>query len=86
MREALAGREAGHRFAFVVTDEASGTVLGSTSFHDILPAVKRVAGRLAGLLAGAVAASSVQRHATPSLTSAAACRRFAGVIRLIVPI
>ncbi|WP_077000173.1 GNAT family N-acetyltransferase [Variovorax sp. KK3] len=39
---ALAGREAGHRFAFAVTDEASGTVLGSTSFHDILPAVKRV--------------------------------------------
>ena len=39
---ALAGREAGHRFAFAVTDEASGAVLGSTSFHDILPAVKRV--------------------------------------------
>jgi RimJ/RimL family protein N-acetyltransferase len=39
---ALAGREAGHRFAFAVTDEASGTVLGSTSFHDILPSVKRV--------------------------------------------
>lgn len=39
---ALAAREAGHRFAFAVTDEASGAVLGSTSFHDILPAVKRV--------------------------------------------
>ena len=39
---ALAAREAGHRFAFAVIDEASGTVLGSTSFHDILPAVKRV--------------------------------------------
>ncbi|GAA4349466.1 GNAT family protein [Variovorax defluvii] len=39
---ALAGREAGQRFAFAVTDEATGTVLGSTSFHDILPAVKRV--------------------------------------------
>ena len=25
-----------------MTDEASGTVLGSTSYHDILPAVKRV--------------------------------------------
>lgn len=39
---ALAGREAGHRFAFAVTEAATGTVLGSTSFHDILPAVKRV--------------------------------------------
>ncbi len=35
-------REAGNRFAFAVTDEASGAVLGTSSFHDILPAVKRV--------------------------------------------
>ncbi|RUR55897.1 GNAT family N-acetyltransferase [Vreelandella populi] len=39
---ALKDREAGHRFAFAVIDEASGTVLGTTSFHDILPEVKRV--------------------------------------------
>jgi RimJ/RimL family protein N-acetyltransferase len=39
---ALQMREAGNRLAFAVTDEASGTVLGSTSYHDILPAVKRV--------------------------------------------
>ncbi|MET0544113.1 MAG: GNAT family protein [Variovorax sp.] len=39
---ALAMREAGNRFAFAVTDEASGEVLGSTSFHDIVPALKRV--------------------------------------------
>jgi RimJ/RimL family protein N-acetyltransferase len=39
---ALKMREDGNRFAFAVTDEASGTVLGTTSFHDILPAVKRV--------------------------------------------
>ena len=39
---ALQSREDGHRFAFAVIDEASGTVLGSTSYHDILPAVKRV--------------------------------------------
>jgi RimJ/RimL family protein N-acetyltransferase len=39
---ALQMREAGNRFAFAVTDEASGAVLGSTSFHDILSAVKRV--------------------------------------------
>ncbi len=38
---ALKMREDGNRFAFAVTDEASGTVLGSTSFHDILPAIKR---------------------------------------------
>ena len=30
------------RFAFAVTDATTGTVLGTTSFHDILPAVKRV--------------------------------------------
>ena len=39
---ALEGRAQGHRFAFAVLDDASGLVLGSTSFHDILPAVKRV--------------------------------------------
>ncbi len=39
---ALTMREEEHRFAFAVTDEATGNVLGSTSFHDILPAVKRV--------------------------------------------
>ena len=32
----------GNRFAFAVLDAASGVVLGSTSFHDILPAVKRI--------------------------------------------
>lgn len=39
---ALAGREEGHRFAFAVIEEASEQVLGSTSYHDILPHVKRV--------------------------------------------
>jgi N-acetyltransferase len=39
---ALAMREAGNRFAFAVTDTATGKVLGSSSYHDILPAVKRV--------------------------------------------
>ena len=42
IKDALAMREAGHRFAFAVTDTATGTVLGCTSFHDIIPAVKRV--------------------------------------------
>jgi RimJ/RimL family protein N-acetyltransferase len=42
IENALAMREAGNRFAFAVTDTASGAVLGSTSYHDILPAVQRV--------------------------------------------
>ncbi|AOS80360.1 MULTISPECIES: GNAT family N-acetyltransferase [Hydrogenophaga] len=39
---ALRMREDGQRFAFAVIDEASDAVLGSTSYHDILPTVKRV--------------------------------------------
>jgi len=34
--------QTGNRLAFAVTDAASGKVLGSSSFHDIVPAVKRV--------------------------------------------
>lgn len=36
---ALATRD---RFAFAVVDEATNAVLGSTSYHDILPAARRV--------------------------------------------
>ena len=39
---ALKMRADGNRFAFAVVQESTGKVLGSTSFHDILPAVKRV--------------------------------------------
>ena len=39
---ALQMREAGNRFAFAVVDEPTGRVLGSTSYHDILPAVRRL--------------------------------------------
>jgi RimJ/RimL family protein N-acetyltransferase len=39
---ALKMRADAHRFAFAVVDDATGTVLGTTSYHDILPAVKRV--------------------------------------------
>ncbi|OJW84689.1 MAG: GNAT family N-acetyltransferase, partial [Alicycliphilus sp. 69-12] len=39
---ALKMREEGSRFAFAVIDEATGRVLGSTSYHDILSAVRRV--------------------------------------------
>jgi len=39
---ALAGQDAGHRLPFAVLDSASGEVLGSTSYHDIVPAVDRL--------------------------------------------
>ena len=42
IEDALAMREAGNRFAFAVIASATGQVLGSSSYHDILPAVKRV--------------------------------------------
>ena len=42
IEDALAMRDAGNRFAFAVTDQQTGAVLGSTSYHDILAAVKRV--------------------------------------------
>ncbi|MCZ4315867.1 GNAT family protein [Comamonadaceae bacterium G21597-S1] len=42
IEDALEMREAGNRFAFVVRDQATGTVLGSSSYHDILANVKRV--------------------------------------------
>ena len=42
IEDALAMREAGNRFAFVVQNADSGKVLGCSSYHDILPAVKRV--------------------------------------------
>ncbi|MDP3654170.1 MAG: GNAT family protein [Rhodoferax sp.] len=40
--DALAMREAGNRFAFAVVETATGQVLGCTSYHDIVPALKRV--------------------------------------------
>ncbi len=39
---ALKMREDGNRFAFAVIDDVSGKVLGSSSYHDILPAVHRL--------------------------------------------
>ena len=42
IKDALTMREAGSRFAFAVIEASTGKVLGSTSYHDILPAVKRV--------------------------------------------
>ena len=42
IKDALAMREGGNRFAFAIIDEATETVLGSSSYHDIIAAVKRV--------------------------------------------
>lgn len=42
IEDALAMRTAGDRFAFAVLDQPSGKVIGCSSYHDILPAVKRV--------------------------------------------
>ena len=42
IEDALRMRADGSRFAFAVVDDATGEVLGSTSYHDIVPAVRRV--------------------------------------------
>ena len=39
---ALQGQEAGHMLPWVVRDLASATVIGSTRYHDIVPAIDRV--------------------------------------------
>ena len=39
---ALRQREQGSRLAFVVINQADGQLIGSTSYHDIVPAVRRV--------------------------------------------
>jgi N-acetyltransferase len=39
---ALKMREEGNRFAFAVINEATGKLIGSSSYHDILPTVRRV--------------------------------------------
>lgn len=42
IEQALVMREAGSRMPFAVVDEASGQLLGTSSYHDIVPALKRV--------------------------------------------
>ena len=42
IEDALQMRADGNRFAFAVTDTASGEVLGTTSYHDTMPAARRV--------------------------------------------
>ncbi|CAI3937947.1 GNAT family N-acetyltransferase [Commensalibacter communis] len=39
---ALQAREIGKRFAFAVIDDQNNRVIGTTSYHDILPAVQRL--------------------------------------------
>ena len=40
--DALNMAAAGHRLAFAVLDHSSGEVLGTTSYHDIVPTLKRL--------------------------------------------
>jgi RimJ/RimL family protein N-acetyltransferase len=42
IRRALAQQAEGQRLPFTVLDEPTGRILGSTSFHDILPEVRRL--------------------------------------------
>ncbi|MBB6577401.1 RimJ/RimL family protein N-acetyltransferase [Comamonas odontotermitis] len=42
IEQAMNMRAAGNRMPFAVIDEVTGKVLGSTSYHDIVPALKRV--------------------------------------------
>ncbi len=39
---ALAGQRAGHMLPFVVRDAASGAVVGTTRYHEIVPAIDRL--------------------------------------------
>jgi RimJ/RimL family protein N-acetyltransferase len=39
---ALQGQDAGHMLPFAVVDPASGRVLGTTRYHDIVPAIDRL--------------------------------------------
>ena len=42
IEDALAMQDAGNRLPFVVVEASTGKVLGTSSYHDILPTVKRV--------------------------------------------
>lgn len=42
IQTALAGQSAGHMLPWVVRDLASGKIIGSTRYHDIVPSVDRV--------------------------------------------
>ncbi|MDO4636366.1 MAG: GNAT family protein [Lautropia sp.] len=42
IKTALQGHADGHRFAFALIEDETGRVLGSSSYHDIIAAVKRV--------------------------------------------
>jgi RimJ/RimL family protein N-acetyltransferase len=42
IEDALAMRETSHRFPFAVIEDSSGKVIGSSSYHDIVPAIHRL--------------------------------------------
>ena len=73
---ALKSFEEGHHLAFAVIEEASGAVLGSTSYHDILPTVKRVE---IGSTWYAKRAQRTHVNTTCKLTAVDACFRNAGL-------
>src|SRR6476620_6511218 len=42
IEEGLAGQRDGHMLAWVVRDVSSGTIVGTTRYHDIVPEIDRV--------------------------------------------
>jgi RimJ/RimL family protein N-acetyltransferase len=42
IEDALAGRQAGHMLPWAVRELATGTIAGTTRYHDIVPAIDRV--------------------------------------------
>lgn len=42
VEHALAGQQAGHMLPFAVIEERSGDIIGTTRYHDIVPAVARL--------------------------------------------
>ena len=42
IEDALAARASGQRFPFVVVEQDSRAIIGTTSYHDIVPALRRV--------------------------------------------
>ncbi len=42
VEHALQGQQAGHMLPFAVIEEASGDIIGTTRYHDIVPAVARL--------------------------------------------
>ena len=73
---ALGGQRDGHMCPWVVRDLSTGTLVGSTRYHDIVPAIDRVeigysVYRRAGTVATSTRPASCSCSRTPSTRSAA---------------